>query len=72
MGTRCTARLADGEVEMPKEECRWIDERVEDPNGGGWAGFRRLGFPIWGCHISKAMPLASVAVGGVEAECEEA
>ena len=32
------------EVEMPKEECRWIDERVEDPMAEGGRDFGDLGF----------------------------
>ena len=51
--TRCTARLADGEVEMPKEECRWIEEREEDPMAEGGRVFG-----VWDWRCRWRLPLA--------------
>ena len=47
------ARLADGEVEMPKEECRWIEEREEDPMAEGGRVFG-----VWDWRCRWRLPLA--------------
>ena len=48
------ARLADGEVEMPKEECRWIEERNQDPmaEGGRVFGVGVLAIAIGGRRLN--------------------
>ena len=47
------ARLADGEVEMPKEECRWIEEREQDPKAEGGRVFG-----VWDWRCRWRLPLA--------------